>query len=285
MQKLVPWGKESSLAKMYRADMLLIESWLHDKGEHTQRAYQRDVRLFFELVEKPLQQVTLRDVQHFDDSLKHLADTTRARSLATIKSLLSFAEKTGYLSLNVGAALKLPKAQDTLAERLLSDQAIVKMLALEADPRNHALLALLYNSAIRRAELCGLHWKDVQARPELQTGQVSVFGKGRKTRAIVLKSWVWEELQTLRGDAPDEASVFGIEASQVYKIVKKAAERAGLKKSVSPHWFRHAHATHALNRGAPISLVSATLGHANVAITGRYTHVQPDDSSANYLPI
>ena len=56
----------------------------------------------------------------------------------------------------------------------------------------------------------------------------------------------------------------------IERLVRKAAERAGLELAVSPHWLRHSHATHALERGAPIHLVQATLGHASVATTGRY---------------
>jgi integrase/recombinase XerD len=71
---------------------------------------------------------------------------------------------------------------------------------------------------------------------------------------------------------------------QVHRIVKQAAQRAGLSDRVSAHWLRHAHASHALDRGAPVSLVQATLGHASVATTGRYLHARPNDSSARYLP-
>jgi integrase/recombinase XerD len=71
---------------------------------------------------------------------------------------------------------------------------------------------------------------------------------------------------------------------QVHRIVEAAAARAGLGAAVSAHWLRHAHASHALDRGAPISLVQTTLGHASVATTGRYLHARPRDSSARYLP-
>ncbi|MBU4356156.1 MAG: tyrosine-type recombinase/integrase, partial [Proteobacteria bacterium] len=64
-----------------------------------------------------------------------------------------------------------------------------------------------------------------------------------------------------------------------------AAIRAGIEGAVSPHWLRHAHASHALDRGAPIHLVQATLGHASVATTGKYLHARPDDSSARYLGV
>jgi site-specific recombinase XerD len=69
----------------------------------------------------------------------------------------------------------------------------------------------------------------------------------------------------------------------VLRIVKKAAARAGIKKPVSPHWMRHAHASHALERGAPIHLVQATLAHSSISTTGRYLHARPSDSSSRYL--
>ena len=69
-----------------------------------------------------------------------------------------------------------------------------------------------------------------------------------------------------------------------YRVVK-AAKRAGLSAEVSAHWLRHAHASHSLDRGAPIHLVQQTLGHASVATTGRYLHARPTDSSARYLGV
>ena len=75
---------------------------------------------------------------------------------------------------------------------------------------------------------------------------------------------------------------------QVNRIVKAAAKRVpGLEEvvaeNVSPHWLRHAHASHAMDRGAPVHLVKETLGHANIATTGRYLHARPTDSSSLYL--
>jgi integrase/recombinase XerD len=60
------------------------------------------------------------------------------------------------------------------------------------------------------------------------------------------------------------------------RIVRQAARRAGIGLAVSPHWLRHAHASHALDRGAPIHLAQATLGHAGVSTTGRYLHARAD---------
>jgi integrase/recombinase XerD len=72
-------------------------------------------------------------------------------------------------------------------------------------------------------------------------------------------------------------------AAQVWNIVKKAAKRAGISKAVSPHWFRHGAASHSLQRGANISIVSKTLGHSSLNTTQKYIHCRPDDSSSLYL--
>ena len=118
-----------------------------------------------------------------------------------------------------------------------------------------------------------------------------VFGKGGKTRVVLVKRDTWQELQALRRTAGPNDPVFRsrkgahLTSSQLWRIIKAAAARAGLPPEVSTHWLRHAHASHALDRGAPISLVQNTLGHASVATTGRYLHARPEDSSARYLPV
>ena len=79
---------------------------------------------------KLLRHLTLGDLQAYQDSLQHLATASQARRLSSIKSLLSFGQKTGYLSVNVGAAIFLPKIKQTLAERILAEDEVLRMLAL-----------------------------------------------------------------------------------------------------------------------------------------------------------
>jgi len=141
---------------------------------------------------------------------------------------------------------------------------------------------------LRVSELAALRWRDLQPRDD--AGQVTIFGKGGKTRVVLLAASVWQELEGL-GRGPGEAPVFRsrrgghLDPSAVERIVQKAATRTGIVGKVSPHWLRHAHATHALERQCPIHLVQATLGHASVATTGRYLHARPTDSSARYLAV
>jgi integrase/recombinase XerD len=269
------------------SDERLIDLWLHGRSPGTQRAYSVDALSFLAFASKPLRLVTLNDLQAFQGSLAHLATATQARRLSSIKSLFTFAQKTGYLTVNAGAAIFLPKIRQTLAERILSEDDVMRMLALEPNARNRTLLRLLYLGGLRISEACDLRVRDLAARDD--AGQITVFGKGGKTRAILLKASIWRDLAMLRLSDPD-APVFRsrkgarqLDPSQVHRIVKAAAARAGLSDAVSAHWLRHAHVSHALDRGAPAHLVQATVGHASLQTTSRYAHARPTDSSSTYL--
>lgn len=283
-------GTAQELQRHTAADERLVELWLHGRPDHTQRAYRADVGRFLAFVATPLNSVTLGDVQAFSDSLAGLAPSSRTRTLAAVKSLLAFGQRTGYLPLNVGAAVKLQQGKDTLAERILSEADVHAMLALEPGRRNQVLLRLLYIAGLRVSEIAALSWRDLQ--PRTDGGQVTVFGKGSKTRVVLLPNAIWRALVRFRHGASMDAPVFPsrrggghLHPSMVERIVAKAGQRAGVEGKVSPHWLRHSHATHALERGAPIHLVQATLGHASVATTGRYLHARPTDSSSKYLAV
>src|SRR5437868_6465252 len=101
------------LLRQASTDAHVVELWLHDRPPHTQRAYRADSDRFLAFVARPLPMVTLGDVQAFADSLSG-KPSSRARTLAAVKSLLAFGHRTGYLPLNVGAAVKLPQGKSTL---------------------------------------------------------------------------------------------------------------------------------------------------------------------------
>ncbi len=272
------------------ADGNLLALWLHSRSPHTQSAYRADVRRLWAFCPKPLDQMTLADLQAFADTLSG-AEATRYRALSAVKSLFAFAHRLGLCPLNVAAALKLPPRKVTLAERILEPAAVLNLIFAGAvTPRNRALLRLMYAAGARVSEVCALCWRDLQERDD--AGQITVFGKGGKTRAILLSGETWRELVSLRNGAGPEDPVFRsrkqgrrLTRQQVREIVRQSARRAGIERNVSPHWLRHAHASHNLDRGTPIHLVQATLGHASVATTGRYLHVRPTDSSARHLGI
>jgi integrase/recombinase XerD len=269
-------------------DHPLAQLWLHGRPAATRRAYAADLARCLGFVGKPLHQLSLADLQAYQDSLAGLSSASQARKLSAVKSCLSFCHRTGLLPLNVGAPLRSPPVRQTLAERILDESAVQRLLALEPNPRNAALLRLLYLGGLRISEICHLRGRDLQARDD--AGQVTIFGKGGRTRAVLLKPSIWHALVQLRTPDP-EAPVFRsrqgggpLDPAQVHRIVKAAAARAGLPAAVSAHWLRHAHVSHALDHGAPAHLVQQTVGHASLTTTSRYAHARPADSSARYLP-
>lgn len=282
----------------------LVESWLRLKGsEHTQRAYAAEADRFLSFVAKPLCRVTLFDLVAFAEDLKQgpRKAATQNRAIAAVKSLLSFAQATGYLPLNVGAALRLLPNRDNLTQRILEEDEVLRTIRAAGSfagketaarrarsVRDRLLLDLLYASGVRVSEVCGLKWQDADARHD--AGQITVNGKGGKTRAILLDPEAWRDLVSLRGAAGDGDPIFrsqkggSLDVSQVRRIVAQAARQAGLTQKVSPHWMRHAHASHALDHNAPLHLLQATLGHSSIATTSRYLHARPSDGTSRYLP-
>lgn len=271
-----------------RDDDQLIALWLHGRPASTQAVYRAAALRLLLFCDKPIRMMTLGDLQAFVDSLEGKPNT-RKRIIASVKSLFSFGHKIGYLVVNVGAVVHLPPVKDELAARILTEDEALTMIHRTAKLRDNVLLRLLYASAGRISEICSLTWADMQ--PSGDSGQVTLFGKGGKTRAVKLSRATWAALQAYRAGASNDQPIFisqkggQLSAVQVHRIVKAAALRAGIPGNVSAHWLRHSHASHALDRGATVVLVRDTLGHSSLETTSRYTHAKPNESSALHLAI
>lgn len=282
-------GQSLAIPPVPSPDDQLVALWLHGRGPHTRRAYEADLGKLRAFAPKPLEQITLADLQAFADSLGG-KDTSRRRTLSTVKSLFTFAVKIGYLALNPAAALRVPKVRETLAERILTESEVFRLIHAAGSKRNIVLCALLYASGIRATELTALRWRDTSDRGNGQ-GQITVFGKGSKTRAVLLSASAWSDLQSLRGEATDDAIIFQsrqgdgspLSTVQVERIVKAAAKAAGIRKNVVPHAMRHSAASHAADRGCPMHVIQQSLGHASLSTSGRYLHCRPGDSLSLYL--
>lgn len=274
------------------SDDHLIQLWLFDKAPNTQRNYGRQVAELRQSLPYGLRMARLGDLQAYLMGLiqRGLEIGSVAQATKAIKSLWSFGHQVGYFPANVGKVLKPPKPKDTLAERILTEQQVDRILRLELNLRRRLFIAVLYFGGLRVSELCVLRWRD--CRSDGARGRLTIYGKGDKTRAVTVPAEVWSAVQRLSLiQQPDEYVFHGskgvtrrLSPKTGWNWVKKAGERAGLPE-VSPHWFRHSHATHSLDRGAPLATVRDTLGHSSVAVTDRYLHAVSGESSGDWLGV
>lgn len=273
------------------SDEMLIAMWLHGRPASTQAEYQRDIAKFRSIVVKPLPATTLADLQHYQSTLidANLKPATLKRKLNCVKSLYSFAASLNYISFNIAAALRLPKGKAIAAHRFLKPDEVKRLIAAAPASKARSLILFLYGTGTRISEACSLRWGDIwvqgfdSAQPKGGQIQATITGKGDKTRVVLIPASVYQALQLLAPHPLEPtALVFNLDRYQAWAIVKQAAKEAGLPQ-VSPHWFRHAHAIHALKGGAPLELVRDSLGHASVSTTDCYLQAAPDDGSSNYL--
>jgi integrase/recombinase XerD len=290
----LPAVQITTLGKATRADNdeQLLESWLASlPSAHSRRNFEVTARRFLaELPDAGLRGATVEDVR---DALgrvtAHVSEAAGRQYVLRVKSLLGYAHRLGYAPFNAGAAIKVrSNARDRgakLAKRII-DAVDVKLLFRAAlTKRDRVLLETLYAGGLRVSEIAGLTWADVLPRDRGQV-QLSITGKGGITRQVLLPEAVSRSLLSLRGDAGANDALFASRKTDarlteraVLGIVKRAAARAGIDAPVSPHWLRHAHASHAIERGATLPEVQSTLGHSNIATTSGYLHARPESSS------
>lgn len=280
----------------------LVALWLHDKTPQSQKSYEADIRYFVgfllgqdrnqvRLNDLDLRTVTLNDVQAYSDYLevKGLASATRRRKLAALRSLLKFGQEVDFLRVNVGCKVKLPKRKNDLAQRILSEIQIATMIALTTKVRDKLIIRLLYATGARVGEVELLTWNDIRPNRDGR-GQVSLFGKGEKTRTVLIPKQLYDDLVAFSGSCKPDSPVFvsrkfkqPLKHRQIENIVSEAGQRAGIAGKVSPHWLRHSHASHSLDRGCPPQLLQHSLGHQSLDTTSKYAHARPNDSSSLYV--
>jgi integrase/recombinase XerD len=270
------------------SDSHLITLWLTQKGrrsKNTLRVYEYEVNRFFDVVGKPLRAVTVTDMQGYIKRTEDLglAPATQARALSTIRSLFSFAQKTGYIQFNVTQAVELQKVPVTTEFNFITKKEAQALLeALRPNLRNYVIAALILKTGLRVSEVAGINLGDVYQDGSGNYG-LKVTGKGQKVRKVKLTSdlrGLIEEYVEETGriwldvEAPLFLNRFGERLSTVsiWKIIRGGATEAGITKKVTPHTLRHSFATLAIVGGATLSQVQEACGHEDIRTTQRYEH-------------
>ena len=266
----------------------VINMWLLTKhSQNTRDAYSNDIYSFLNFCAKKLYEIELDDIQNYMQHISNNKNSSQRRKLASIKSLFSFCQELGILKHNPSKVIKLKKYTNCISDKLLTERQIKKIIDCEYNIRNKLLLKMLYITGARVSEICNIKWNNFRVDSEYI--YLSIIGKGEKPNTIIIPCHIWKELQSLKTNNSD--FVFtnrkgnAITRTQIFRIVQKAARRAGIDKSVSPHCFRHSMATTALRRGASLKLIQQQLNHSSIATTGLYLHTSPTESTSKYLKI
>lgn len=277
----------SNILKKYKQYLKLEKSMT----PNTVKAYLADVVKLLQFLEgeniHPYS-ATLEDLETFSANLRDLGICPRsqARILSGIRSFYHFLVMDDYIQTDPSELLESPQLGIHLPEVLAVEE--IDMLIEQIDlssregQRNRAILELLYSCGLRVSELCYLKLSDLY----LQEGFVKVEGKGGKQRLVPISSRAKKELQlyfidrnqfTIQKGYEDYVFISkrgkNISRIMVFHIIKELSAQVGLKKTISPHTFRHSFATHLLEGGANLRAIQCMLGHENIGTTEIYTHI------------
>jgi integrase/recombinase XerD len=272
------------------ADQALVDRFLDmmaaeaGASGHTLAAYRNDLERAAEAVRMPLSQASTGDLASLGAAWAELAPSTVARRSAALRRFYAFLVDDGLRQDDPSAALPRPRLERPLP-RILDEADVTRMFEAAEDRassgeaaalRNLALLELLYGSGLRASELVSL------PRSAVRKGQsfLMVLGKGSKERLVPISSRAQSAVQAWLEHVPGSALWLfpggrkHLSRVRLFQIVRQMAADAGISPDrVSPHVLRHAFATHLLSGGADLRVLQSLLGHADIATTQIYTHV------------
>ena len=260
-------------------------------SDNTVSAYLADISKLFQFLKDeqihPLD-VTLDNLETFSANLRDLGIQPRsqARILSGIRSFYHFLILDDYLQADPSELLESPQIGLHLPEILTLEEidTLIESIDLSTNEgqRNRTILETLYSCGLRVSELCNLKLSDLY----LEEGFIKVEGKGSKQRLIPISPRAIRELHlyfidrnqiSIKKDYEDYVFISkrgkNISRIMVFHIIKTLAKAIGLKKTISPHTFRHSFATHLLEGGANLRAIQCMLGHESIGTTEIYTHI------------
>lgn len=261
---------------------------------NTVEAYVRDVSqlqqyMLAENADLPPTHLKLEHLKEFVLTIGNIGmnATTQARMISGIKAFYKFMLMEDIITDNPAELLEAPKIgrklPDTLNEQEVEDIINAIDLSKPEGERNKAIIEVLYGCGLRVSELTELQLSNLF----FDVGFVKVLGKGNKERLVPLGGMAAKQLKTYINEVRNHIDVQrGFEdivflnrrgkkltRVMIFTIVKTTAEKAGIRKNISPHTFRHSFATHLINGGADLRAVQDMLGHESITTTEIYTHL------------
>lgn len=260
-------------------------------------AYLRDLDKLYQFGEtlkkaKAPQDFNLEELQKFIHWVADLgmSPTSQARIVSGIKGFYKFLLIEDYISIDPSKLLETPKIGRKLPDTLSLeeiDQIIGAIdLSTNEGQRNKAMLETLYSCGLRVSELIGLKITNLF----FDMGFVKVVGKGNKERFVPIGKKAIKEIELYVQHYRNHQNIkpgnedflflnrrgAGLTRVMIFTIIKRLCEAAGIKKTISPHTFRHSFATHLLEGGADLRAIQEMLGHESITTTEIYTHLDRD---------
>jgi integrase/recombinase XerD len=273
-------------------------------SENSVEAYSRDVQKLIQFLEYHKLDLQPGDVRldHLQDFLKWInqlgmSARTQARVISGLKTFYKYLLLENLIRENPAELLEAPRTGRQLPDTLNINDIDRMFAAIDLSTpegeRNKTILEFLYGCGLRVSELTNLKISDIR----FNEGFLSVIGKGNKQRLVPVGSSALKQLQIylhqirshIAIQKGQEDFIFlnkrgkKLTRVMVFYIVKNLAEKAGIRKTISPHTFRHSFATHLIEGGADLRAVQEMLGHASITTTEIYTHLDRDYLRSNIL--
>ena len=263
-----------------------------NRARNTIEAYRRDARRFLLFIGyenyDTLNKVTSVEIAGYVKSLRDagLSSASSARALAVVKTFFRYLANEGIVSTGPAQTVQSPRLWRKVPG-VLSVQEVERLLTAPQSNtarglRDKAMLETIYATGLRVSELVSLRIRDMN----FDMGYVTTMGKGDKQRVAPLGQVACASVtlyrrdgrpKLLKGKTPEYLFVTSrggpMTRQAFWKIVKKYATGAGIRKKISPHGLRHSFATHMLEGGADLRSVQEILGHSDISTTQVYTHV------------
>lgn len=276
------------------SDYLKFEMSLSDNSIE---AYSHDVDLFRQFLENENVSLSISDIsqESIEAFFGQLYDigisaTSQARILSGLKSFYRYLILEKICQENPTLLISSPTTGRHLPEVLSFDEIMRMVNCIDLSQpwghRNKAIIEIMYGCGLRVSEVISLNISDIFEKD----GFIKVLGKGEKERLVPIgKKTLKEVMLYVKGErvhqqieAKFSDTVFisargtSLSRQSVFLMVKSLAEKANIKKTISPHTFRHSFATHLLEGGADLRAVQQMLGHSNICTTEIYTHISDE---------
>lgn len=291
----------SDLRNAYRNYLRLERNY----SANTLDAYMRDLdklQNYLDANNLNYRDVRLEDLQNFAASLHDIGIHARSqcRILSGVRSFFRFLEEEGEVDQDPSELLESPQIGEHLPEVLTLEEvdkieASIDLSKWEGQ-RNKAIIETLFSCGLRVSELVNLKMSNIYK----DEGFLRIFGKGSKERLVPISEkalkeigwWFLDRNQMVIKPGEDEYVFLNrrgahLTRTMILIMVKRQAEEAGIKKTISPHTFRHSFATCLLEGGADLRAIQAMLGHESISTTEIYTHIDTEklrDEILNHHP-